>query len=179
MQGDTRCVSIRQQIEKAVETLYYVGAIEENEIDNHYLNVYSMTAVLFQKAADYSLHGSCSDSTTREQRKKARNYTRFIGCRVANRRWEKSQFIIYNSELSDMNKARRKKLGEIIDQLEYLREDLDAVASEEREAYDNLPESLQESDRGCDMEKAAGELDDICSEMEDLKDRIQSVYDEY
>lgn len=78
-----------------------------------------------------------------------------------------------------MNKARRKKLGEIIDQLEYLREDLDAVASEEREAYDNLPESLQESDRGCAMEEAADELDDICSEMEELKDRIQSVYDEY
>lgn len=78
-----------------------------------------------------------------------------------------------------MNKARRKKLGEIIDQLEYLREDLDAVASEEREAFDNLPESLQESDRGCAMEEAADELDDICSEMEELKDRIQSVYDEY
>lgn len=78
-----------------------------------------------------------------------------------------------------MNKARRKKLGEIIDQLEHLREDLDAVASEEREAYDNLPESLQESDRGCAMEEAADELDEICSEMEELKDRIQSVYDEY
>lgn len=78
-----------------------------------------------------------------------------------------------------MNKARRKKLGEIIDQLEYLREDLDAVASEERDAYDNLPESLKESDRGSAMEEAADELDDICSEMEELKDRIQSVYDEY
>ena len=78
-----------------------------------------------------------------------------------------------------MNKARRKKLGEIIDQLENLREDLDSVACEERDAYDNLPESLQESDRGCAMEEAADELDDICSEMEELKDRIQSVYDEY
>ena len=78
-----------------------------------------------------------------------------------------------------MNKARRKKLGAIIDQLKYLREDLDAVASEERDAYDNLPESLKESDRGTAMEEAADELDDICSEMEELKDRIQSVYDEY
>ncbi len=78
-----------------------------------------------------------------------------------------------------MNKARRKKLGEIIDQLEYLREDLDAVASEEREAYDNLPESLQESDRGCAMEEAADELDEISMELDCLKDRVQSVYDEY
>ena len=78
-----------------------------------------------------------------------------------------------------MNRERRKKLGEIIDQLEYLREDLDAVASEEREAYDNLPESLQESDRGCAMEEAADELDEISMELDCLKDRVQSVYDEY
>lgn len=78
-----------------------------------------------------------------------------------------------------MNKARRKKLGEIIDQLENLREDLDAVASEEREAYDNLPESLQEGDRGCAMEEAADELDDICGELDDLRQRIESVVDEY
>lgn len=78
-----------------------------------------------------------------------------------------------------MNKARRKKLGEIIDQLEYLREDLDAVASEERECYDNLPESLQEGERGCAMEEAADELDDICGELDDLKDRIQYVIDQY
>ena len=78
-----------------------------------------------------------------------------------------------------MNKARRKKLGEIIDQLENLREDLDAVASEEREAYDNLPESLQEGDKGCAMEEAADELDDICGELDDLRQRIEGVVDEY
>ena len=78
-----------------------------------------------------------------------------------------------------MNKARRKKLGEIIDQLEYLREGLDAVASEEREAYDNLPESLQESERGTAMEEAADELDDICGELEELRDRIVEVVENY
>lgn len=78
-----------------------------------------------------------------------------------------------------MNKARRKKLGDIIDQLENLREDLDAVASEEREAYDNLPESMQEGERGCAMEEAADEIDDICSELEELRQRIESVVDEY
>lgn len=78
-----------------------------------------------------------------------------------------------------MNKSRRKELSRIADELENLRDALDAVASEERDAYDNLPESLQESERGTAMEEAADELDDICSEMEELKDRIQSVYDEY
>lgn len=78
-----------------------------------------------------------------------------------------------------MNKSRRKRLSEIADELENLYQDLDAVASEEREAYDNLPESLQEGDRGCAMEEAADELDDICGELDDLRQRIESVVDEY
>ena len=78
-----------------------------------------------------------------------------------------------------MNKARRKRLSEIADELESLCYDLEAVASEEREAHDNLPESLQESDRGCAMEEAADELDDICSELSELRDRIVEVVENY
>lgn len=78
-----------------------------------------------------------------------------------------------------MNKARRKELGRIVDELENLRDALDAVACEERECYDNLPESLQESERGCAMEEAADGLDDICSELDYLKDRVQDVIDHY
>lgn len=63
--------------------------------------------------------------------------------------------------------------------MENLREELDAVASEERDAYDNLPESLQESERGCAMEEASDELDEICSELDELRQRIESVVDEY
>lgn len=78
-----------------------------------------------------------------------------------------------------MNKSRRKELSRIAEELENLRDALDAVASEEREAYDNLPESLQDSDRGCAMEEAADELEDICSELDDLRQRIESVVEEY
>lgn len=78
-----------------------------------------------------------------------------------------------------MNKARRKRLSEIADELESLCYDPDAVASEEREAYDNLPESLQESEKGCAMEEAADELDDICSGLSELRDRIVDVVENY
>lgn len=76
-------------------------------------------------------------------------------------------------------KARRKELSRIADELENLRDAIDAVASEERDAYDNLPESLQESERGTAMEEAADELDDICGELDDLRQRIEGVVDEY
>lgn len=78
-----------------------------------------------------------------------------------------------------MNKSRRKELSRIAEQLETLYLDLDAVACEERDAYDNLPESLQEGERGCAMEEAADELDDICGELDELRQRIESVVDEY
>ena len=78
-----------------------------------------------------------------------------------------------------MNNKRRKRLSEIADELESLCYDLEAVASEERDAYDNLPESMQESDKGCAMEEAADELDDICSELSELRDRIAAVPDNY
>ena len=72
-------------IENAVERLFYVGAISESGRNNNQ-EVYSLMGLLFQKCADYCLHGSTSESTTRHQRAEARNYSRFIGGRIANRR---------------------------------------------------------------------------------------------
>ena len=47
-----------------------------------------------------------------------------------------------------MNKARRKQLSEIQEKLAELKDMIETVLDEEQEAYDNLPESLQESERG-------------------------------
>ncbi len=74
-----------REIEQAVETLCYVGVVAEDESEQ-YFNVYSMMALMFQKAADYCLNGSCNEATVREQRRRAKNYSRFIGGRVAGRK---------------------------------------------------------------------------------------------
>ena len=47
-----------------------------------------------------------------------------------------------------MNKNRRKQLERIVEQLENLRDDLEMLKDEEQECFDNLPESLQESEKG-------------------------------
>lgn len=78
-----------------------------------------------------------------------------------------------------MNKRRRKELRLLADKMNSLYDELCGVASEEQESYDNLPESLQESERGELMSEAADELDDICSELDDLRSRVESVADEY
>lgn len=42
-----------------------------------------------------------------------------------------------------MNKARRKQLAEISEQLQELRDRIEQLQEEEQEGYDNRPESLQ------------------------------------
>ena len=77
-----------------------------------------------------------------------------------------------------MNKERRKTLQEIIDVLEEQKYGIESVCEEEQEAYDNLPESIQDSERGeamseniDSMESAASDLDDIISTLQEIIER--------
>lgn len=73
-----------------------------------------------------------------------------------------------------MNKARRNELERIINALEDLRDKLFNVASDEREAFDNMPESLQQSERGEQIEMNA---DDLCCAYDDLDNTINALTD--
>ena len=50
-----------------------------------------------------------------------------------------------------MNNKRRKTIGLVINSLENLSADLEDVAQEESDAYENMPESIQQSDRGSNI----------------------------
>ena len=58
-----------------------------------------------------------------------------------------------------MNKARRKAIREIGDQLEILYERLEQISDEERDYFDTMPGNLQSSERGKVAEEAASRLD--------------------
>lgn len=60
-----------------------------------------------------------------------------------------------------MNNERRKKIEQALD---LLRE----AAEEEREAFENLPDSLRDGERGQKMEEAADALDEAVSSVEDV-----------
>ena len=62
-----------------------------------------------------------------------------------------------------MNKDRRDRIAKIKEALEDLRGQIEDLQSEEREAFDNMPESLQQSERGQDVEATV--------------DALQSAYD--
>lgn len=77
-----------------------------------------------------------------------------------------------------MNKLGRKQIEAIISKLEDLRDEIEALKDEEQEKYDNLPESLQDSERGetftdnvDNMETAYDDIDDAISNLQEILDR--------
>lgn len=84
-----------------------------------------------------------------------------------------------------MNKERRKELGRAItllndaqEKLELAKEAVEGVKDGEEEAHGNLPESLQESDRGEAMQENIDNLDNIISELDDVYDNVEEQIDE-
>lgn len=71
-----------------------------------------------------------------------------------------------------MNMQRRKRIEKAGRLLEELIEEINAIQEEEQEAYDNLPESLQESERGIAMYNAAEALSDAVSSLEDVNELL-------
>lgn len=79
-----------------------------------------------------------------------------------------------------MNKDRRDELRNIassvddaLDGFQTLIDDLELVISDEEDAYDNLPLSVQESSKGDIMQGYISDMEDIISELENLRDETQ------
>lgn len=76
-----------------------------------------------------------------------------------------------------MNKERRKRLDEVINQLEELQAEVASIGEEEREAYDNLPDSLNDTDRANQMCENADDLDGLDSDFDSLLDTLRDIRD--
>ena len=71
-----------------------------------------------------------------------------------------------------MNKARRKALDEVISKIEEAKEPLENLQAEEEEYRDNMPESLQGSER---YEAADAAVDNMSSAVDALDEAISSI----
>lgn len=67
-----------------------------------------------------------------------------------------------------MNKERRNRINKVIEQLEVLKDEIADIGMEEEEAYDNLPEGIQESDRGEAMQEAVDNLEMAGDTFDDI-----------
>jgi chromosome segregation ATPase len=81
-----------------------------------------------------------------------------------------------------MNQDRRAKIEKLIDQVQTaafdMREfynELTSLQEEEQEAFDNLPEGLQQAERGQQMEAIACALDDALSSLDSAINDVESA----
>jgi predicted nucleic acid-binding Zn-ribbon protein len=83
-----------------------------------------------------------------------------------------------------MNQARRRQLSAIARKLQSLKEqagalatELESVRDDEQEAYDNLPESVQDGDRGDAMQDAITNIEEAISAAEsgDLPAAVEAL----
>lgn len=74
-----------------------------------------------------------------------------------------------------MNNARRKRIGDAESLLAQAREILQEVLEGEQEAFDNMPPSLQDGDRGERMQEAISALEDASGSIEGLESALQEA----
>ena len=86
-----------------------------------------------------------------------------------------------NNERRKQLKAIAKQLGTIADNLEEQQILLEQIYDDKSEAFDNMPESLQESDRGIEMEKGIAVLEEqkdaVATMVDDIRDIIETLQD--
>lgn len=74
-----------------------------------------------------------------------------------------------------MNRTRRKRLGEAFDKCAEILKILEEVKQEEEEAYENLPDSFRDGDRGEEMQNYIEMIKEAAGYIEDAESVIEQI----
>ncbi|MBP3637508.1 MAG: hypothetical protein J6K13_08145 [Clostridia bacterium] len=74
-----------------------------------------------------------------------------------------------------MNKKRRASIQSIHNKLDELRDQIEILQNEEQDAYNNLPESLQDSERGIQMNTAIDALEMAYGSIEEAMASLEEA----
>lgn len=74
-----------------------------------------------------------------------------------------------------MNNERRKSIRQLCEQLDDLKEQVDALREEEEDAFENMPWSLQESERGEVSQAATSALDSAIDSLEEAIGQLKEA----
>lgn len=74
-----------------------------------------------------------------------------------------------------MNNKRRNRIYQLIAEIEAVRTAIEEIKDEEQESFDNLPESIQYSERGERMEEIIQIFDDCDSSFEEITDHLNDA----
>lgn len=74
-----------------------------------------------------------------------------------------------------MNKNRKMRLQKAISEFAHAKDEIEAILNEEQEAFDNLPESLQESERGDEMQEYIDHLTEAMDALNEAENELDCV----
>ena len=71
-----------------------------------------------------------------------------------------------------MNKERRKRISSVVDAINVALEEVRDLAGEEQDAFDAMPEGLQDSERGQASGEAAASIEEAVGMLEEAMDLL-------
>ena len=74
-----------------------------------------------------------------------------------------------------MNAQGRKEIAKYIASLNESKNKLESMKDDEEMKYDNMPEGLQESERGDQMQEAIDALDNACTSLDEAIDSLNEI----
>lgn len=74
-----------------------------------------------------------------------------------------------------MNKQRRERINGLMAKLEEIQGEVRMIQEEEQEAFDNMPESIQTSERGEKMEEVITQLEDSDSNLDEARTILEEI----
>ncbi len=75
-------------------------------------------------------------------------------------------------------KAKFEVIADWIEDLSDLRNEIAEIQQDESDSFENMPESLQQSERGQQSEECIGYLEDAYSELDTFVESLQAIHDE-
>jgi hypothetical protein len=74
-----------------------------------------------------------------------------------------------------MNDGRRKLIAKVVSRISEARGLLEEIHADEQSAYDNMPLSLQESERGERMAEVLFEIENAVADLENLESVLEDA----
>jgi hypothetical protein len=74
-----------------------------------------------------------------------------------------------------MNQTRRKQLSALLIEIDQLKEQLEGIRDEEQESFDNMPQGLQQSERGSNSEAAINLLEQAIDGLDNANESITEI----
>lgn len=74
-----------------------------------------------------------------------------------------------------MNNQRRKEIKKIIEKMYDIKTEIESVLSDEEFSFDNMPEGLQNSERGMNSEEAIDLLNEAIDNIEGSIENLEDI----